>query len=144
LFEYLAVRLTECNQNLFSRFYSVYGRFRTPVQHYRSSRTSYERSCPFENKAAYQKVIIFTVEEPNDTKPFADGFLRAENHFKCLPLTDLLKEVKIGFSETPGTEWTKKKFTEGIRGGTQNIPDWCRHLYSSCGNEKQWSQQAKL
>jgi hypothetical protein len=23
-----------------------------------------------------------------------------------------------------------------IRGGIQNIPDWCRHLYSSCGSAK--------
>jgi hypothetical protein len=33
---------------------------------------------------------------------------------------------------------------QGVRGGIQNIPDWCRHLYSSCGSAKHWSQQAKL
>jgi hypothetical protein len=33
-----------------------------------------------------------------------------------------------------------------IRGGIQNIPDWCRHLqvYSICGSAKYRSQQAKL
>jgi hypothetical protein len=31
-----------------------------------------------------------------------------------------------------------------IRGGIQNIPDWCHHLYSSCGSTKNLSQQAKL
>jgi hypothetical protein len=31
-----------------------------------------------------------------------------------------------------------------IRGGIQNIPDWFRHLYSSCGSTKHRSQQAKL
>jgi hypothetical protein len=31
-----------------------------------------------------------------------------------------------------------------IRGGIQNIPDWCRHLYSSCGSAMHRSQQAKL
>jgi hypothetical protein len=25
-----------------------------------------------------------------------------------------------------------------IRGGIQNFPDWCRHLYSSCGSAKYW------
>jgi hypothetical protein len=29
-------------------------------------------------------------------------------------------------------------------GGVQNIPDWCHHLYSSCGSMKHRSQQAKL
>jgi hypothetical protein len=29
-------------------------------------------------------------------------------------------------------------------GGIQNIPDWCRHLYRSCGSAKHQSQQAKL
>jgi hypothetical protein len=31
-----------------------------------------------------------------------------------------------------------------VRGGIQNIPDWCRHLYSSCGSAKHRSQQAKI
>jgi hypothetical protein len=31
-----------------------------------------------------------------------------------------------------------------IRGGIQNIPDWCRRLYSSCDSAKHRSQQAKL
>jgi hypothetical protein len=31
-----------------------------------------------------------------------------------------------------------------VRGGIQNIPDFCSHLYSSCGSAKHWSQQAKL
>jgi hypothetical protein len=31
-----------------------------------------------------------------------------------------------------------------IRGGIQNIPDWCRHLYSRCGSPKHGSKQAKL
>jgi hypothetical protein len=31
-----------------------------------------------------------------------------------------------------------------VRCGIQNIPDWCRHLYSSCGSAKHRSQQAKL
>jgi hypothetical protein len=31
-----------------------------------------------------------------------------------------------------------------VRGGTQNILDWCRHLYSSSGSAKHRSQQAKL
>jgi hypothetical protein len=30
------------------------------------------------------------------------------------------------------------------RGGIQNFPDWCCHLYSSCGSAKHRSQQAKL
>ena len=25
-----------------------------------------------------------------------------------------------------------------IRGGIQNFPDWCHHLYSSCGSAKHW------
>jgi hypothetical protein len=29
-------------------------------------------------------------------------------------------------------------------GGIQNIPDWCRYLYSSCGSAKHRSQQLKL
>jgi hypothetical protein len=29
-------------------------------------------------------------------------------------------------------------------GGIQNIPDWCRHLYSSCVSAKHRSQHAKL
>jgi hypothetical protein len=28
-----------------------------------------------------------------------------------------------------------------IRGDTQNIPDWCRHLFSSCGCTKNLSQK---
>jgi hypothetical protein len=35
-------------------------------------------------------------------------------------------------------------WTVFIRGGIQNIPDWCRHLYSSRGSTKNLSQQAKL
>jgi hypothetical protein len=31
-----------------------------------------------------------------------------------------------------------------IRDGIQNIPDWCRHLYSSCGIAKHRYQQDKL
>jgi hypothetical protein len=31
-----------------------------------------------------------------------------------------------------------------IRDGIQNIRDWCRHLYSSCGSIKNLLQQAKL
>jgi hypothetical protein len=31
-----------------------------------------------------------------------------------------------------------------IRGGIQNILDWCCHLYSSCGSTKYRSQQTKL
>jgi hypothetical protein len=31
-----------------------------------------------------------------------------------------------------------------LRGGIQNIPDWCRHLYSSCGSTNNLTQQAKL
>jgi hypothetical protein len=31
-----------------------------------------------------------------------------------------------------------------LQGGSQNILDWCRHLYGSCGSTKHWSQQAKL
>jgi WD40 repeat protein len=31
-----------------------------------------------------------------------------------------------------------------LRGDTQNIPDRCRHPYSSCGSAKHLSQQAKL
>jgi hypothetical protein len=31
-----------------------------------------------------------------------------------------------------------------IRGSIQNIPDWCRHLYSSCGSTKNLSQKGKL
>jgi hypothetical protein len=31
-----------------------------------------------------------------------------------------------------------------IRGRIQNIPDWCRHIYSSCGSAKPRPQQAKL
>jgi hypothetical protein len=31
-----------------------------------------------------------------------------------------------------------------VRSGIQYIPDWCRHLYSSCGSAKHRSQQAKL
>jgi hypothetical protein len=31
-----------------------------------------------------------------------------------------------------------------LRRGIQNIPDWCRHLYNSCGSIKSFSQQAKL
>jgi hypothetical protein len=30
------------------------------------------------------------------------------------------------------------------RGGFQNIPDWCRHPYSSCGSAKYRFQQAKM
>jgi hypothetical protein len=33
---------------------------------------------------------------------------------------------------------------ERLRGGIQNIPHWCRHLYSSCGSAKHRSQKAKL
>jgi hypothetical protein len=33
---------------------------------------------------------------------------------------------------------------KGVRGGIQNIPDWCRHLYSSCGSAKHLFQKAKL
>jgi hypothetical protein len=46
----------------------------------------------------------------------------------------------------------KRKYREDLvstsvrytRGGIQNIPDWCKHLYNSCGSAKQRSQQAKL
>jgi hypothetical protein len=31
-----------------------------------------------------------------------------------------------------------------VRGGTQNIPHWYRHLYSSCGSAKRRSKQTKL
>jgi hypothetical protein len=31
-----------------------------------------------------------------------------------------------------------------LRNGIQNIPDWCRHVYSSCGSAENRSQQAKL
>jgi hypothetical protein len=31
-----------------------------------------------------------------------------------------------------------------LRGGIQNIPDWCRRLYSSCGSAKHCSKLAKL
>jgi hypothetical protein len=37
-----------------------------------------------------------------------------------------------------------KRQNHYIRGGIQNIPDRCRHLYSSCGSTKHQSQQAKL
>jgi hypothetical protein len=30
-----------------------------------------------------------------------------------------------------------------IRGGTQNIPDWWRHIYGSCGSAKRQSEKAK-
>jgi hypothetical protein len=31
-----------------------------------------------------------------------------------------------------------------LRGGIQNIPDWCRHLHSRCGSARHQSQQTKL
>jgi hypothetical protein len=40
-------------------------------------------------------------------------------------------------------QWTRdlrvsRLYCKTIRGGIQNFPDWCRHLYSSCGSEKHW------
>jgi hypothetical protein len=31
-----------------------------------------------------------------------------------------------------------------VRGGIQDIPDWCCHLYSSCGSAKHRSHQSKM
>jgi hypothetical protein len=47
----------------------------------------------------------------------------------------------------PITPWRSVVFQKKgtlIRGCIQNIPDWYRHLYSSCGGTKNLSQQAKL
>jgi hypothetical protein len=45
-------------------------------------------------------------------------------------------------------DWThtymSRCITWCLRGGNQNIPDWCRHLHSSCGSAKHRPQQAKL
>jgi hypothetical protein len=36
------------------------------------------------------------------------------------------------------------RLTACLRGGIHNIPDWCRHLHSSCGSTNNLFQQAKL
>jgi hypothetical protein len=51
-------------------------------------------------------------------------------------------------STTAASPWCRdakiSSSSRPVRGGIQNIPDWCRHLYSSCGSAKRRSQQAKL
>jgi hypothetical protein len=53
------------------------------------------------------------------------------------------KAVNVNIRETfNGIE--VEALRQYIRGGIQNIPDWCRHVYSSCVSPKHRSQQAKL
>jgi hypothetical protein len=41
-------------------------------------------------------------------------------------------------------EEEEDEYNSQTRGGIQDIPDWCHHLYSSCGSTKNLSQLAKL
>jgi hypothetical protein len=51
-----------------------------------------------------------------------------------------LRYCPESYLEEPVTFWIFPK----IRGGIQNIPDWCRHLYNICGSANHRSQRAKL
>jgi hypothetical protein len=46
--------------------------------------------------------------------------------------------ISTGFPRKQVNRWPH------ARGGIQNIPDWWRHLYSSCGSAKHRPQQKKL
>jgi hypothetical protein len=44
------------------------------------------------------------------------------------------EEIKEGkFYKLNGSH---SEMAEDVQGRIQNIPDWCRHLYSSCGSAK--------
>jgi hypothetical protein len=70
-------------------------------------------SCPcvYMESTTFRKLGLFTSSE--DTKTFPLYLIKVYCHSHTLKLL---------------SEW--------VRGYTQNIPDWCRHLYSSCGNAK--------
>jgi hypothetical protein len=61
---------------------------------------------------------------------------------------DLDEERRRGamssFTDHYDTKTQHKINNKAIWGGIQNIVDWCRHLYSSCGSVKHQCQQAKL
>jgi hypothetical protein len=48
--------------------------------------------------------------------------------------------MEVSFQELFGSEYSSSE----LRGGIQNIPDWCRHPYSSCDIAKYQTQQSKL
>jgi hypothetical protein len=64
-------------------------------------------------------------------------------HDQLLKLADPLSKPMI-LIHSSSDQWVAISVGWKVRGGIKNIPDWCRHLYSSCGSAKHQSQHAKL
>jgi hypothetical protein len=136
--------LTSCNTVNFSIWTLLHGVSNYAKHSFSQEAKTIEKMIFQQFKKIINKSIYIYIQRGRDSSVgIAAELYTADDHSP--PSTAEVKQEK-GYTTTHrwAFETVMGYLYLHIRGGIQNTPYWCRHLYSSCSSVKHLSQHAKL